>query len=258
MGKYFQSGFYPQNFILLGSSEDQRGQANQIVQEAVTLFPGEFNARRKFFPFELRYIPPFDKAFSELKRLQGTAAEEAGFRDEYRGYIVIDLSAYVTHEAEDYFGRTIKFLHDMSSCWKYIFLVDNTSERAALSLVRNVLQILDDVPCCVIEQNAGAVPANVRLVRDACEEFGITCSTSVCSFLQELMDHNEYPRRLAFIIVRELAGRYGTGHVIRMETISEYFSNGTSVVEYMLVPKLYDDLIALLNQKIEVEHEKAI
>lgn len=258
MGKYFQSGFYPQNFILLGSLEEQQAQADQIVQEAVTLFPGEFNARRKSFPFELRYIPPFDKAFGELKRLQGAAAEEAGFRDEYRGYIVIDLSAYVTHEAEDYFGRAIKFLHDMSDCWKYIFLVDNSSERAALNLVRNVLQILDDVSCGVLEQNAGDIPANTRLVRNACEEYRITCSTSVCSFLQELIDHNEYPRQLAFTIIRELAGKYGTGYVIRMETISEYFSNGTSVVEYMLVPKLYDDLIALLNQKIEVEHGKAI
>ena len=79
MGKYFKNNFYPQNFILLTTAENKYQAVDEIVNEAVLTVPEKFNGRRKSFPFELRYVPPFDKNFRELKRLQGTAAEMAGF-----------------------------------------------------------------------------------------------------------------------------------------------------------------------------------
>ena len=73
MGKYFKNNFYPQNFILLTTAENKYQAVDEIVNEAVLTVPEKFNGRRKSFPFELRYVPPFDKNFRELKRLQGTA-----------------------------------------------------------------------------------------------------------------------------------------------------------------------------------------
>lgn len=258
MGKYFKSGFYPQNFILLGSPEYQREKAEQIVKEAKKLFPEQFCGKRDSFPFELRYTPPFDKAFAELKRLQGTAAEEAGFRDEYRGYIVIDLSAYIKHEAEDYFELSIKFLYDMSDCWKYIFLIDNSSERAALELVSKVLHILDDVFYRVIELKPDDIPAKSRLVNEMCKKCGVICSESVRVFFKELLEHREYSSQLVFTIIRELAVKFGAGKIVNMQTVNAYFNNTTPVVRYMLEPKLYDKLIDVMKEKVEVEYVKAI
>lgn len=259
MGKYFKTGYYPQNFILLHSPEHQHEKADQIVQEAFSLFPDLFNGNRKLFPFELRYVPPFDKTFNELKRLQGAAAEEAKFRDEYRGYIAVDLSAYLKHETEKYFEIAIKFFHDMNDCWKFIFLVDNRNKAAAMDLVRKILCILDDVSCGVIEEEADRVPTDEKWIRNACKEYGVTCSLSVFAFLQKVLNHKEYSRQLVPVLLREVSVEYGAECIIGVDTIKAYFSKGVPVIKYMLSSKLYDGLVAILEEvNEEAEYEKAV
>lgn len=259
MGKYFKTGYYPQNFILLTSPEHQHEKADEIVREAVSLFPDLFHGKRKMFPFELRYVPPFDKTFHELKRLQAIAAEEAQFRDEYRGYIAVDLSAYLKHESEPYFGIAVKFLHDMNDCWKYIFLVDNRNQAAAMELVRKALNILDDVSCGVIEEKSGRIPTDEEIIWKACKEYSVTCSQPAIAFLQTVLNHKEYSPQLVPVILRELFAEYGKGCMIRTDMMKAYLSKKTSVVRYMLPAKLYDGLVAILEEINEkVEYEKAV
>ena len=155
MGKYFKNNFYPQNFILLTTAENKYQAVDEIVNEAVLTVPEKFNGRRKSFPFELRYVPPFDKNFRELKRLQGTAAEMAG-------------SEYIKHQFEVYFEIAVKFFHDMNEYWKFIFVVDNSNQKSALDLVSRVLFILDDVPCRVIELKQEERLTNMQYVEEIC------------------------------------------------------------------------------------------
>ena len=246
MKKYFKSSFEPRNIILLGSMDYQRKIANQIVQEAAMLFPELFNGKRASFSYELRYVPPFDKAFNELKRLQGIAAEEAGFRDEFRGYIVMDVSPFITHETDEYFIITLKFLYDMADCWNYIFLVDDSNRKAALDLVREVLLILEDVPCRVIEEKEDKISRNAQYINEVCKEYGITCSIPVQIFLKNLLDHNDCSRQVVTAIIHELSIKFGTGNVLSMIAMCDYFGNGVPNVKYMLTAKQYESLLATM------------
>ncbi len=259
MGKYFKSGLYPQNFVLLGPSEQLYKEANHIVKEAFKLFPNQFHGKRQAFPFQLRYAPPFDKSFCELKRLQGTAAEEAGFSDVFRGYILMDISAYLKHESEYYFEVSMKYLHDMADVWKYIFLVDSTNEKASMVLVSKVLDILDDIPCGVIEQSELNMQPEANFIGNTCKKYGITCSSSVKAFLEELLIQKEYSEKVVSALIRELASDYVVGTIAGMEEIHSYFRRGIPVVKYMLSPKMYEELIALADERIEeAEYEQTV
>ena len=80
---------YPENCIFLGNPDTQAADAKLLISQMKVLCPEKFEGNRDSFSFELRYTAPFDKGFNELKRLQGTAAEAAGRRNEFKGYIVI-------------------------------------------------------------------------------------------------------------------------------------------------------------------------
>lgn len=92
MKKYFKDATYPKNFILIGTQLDEmKNKANEIVAEAEKKCKEMFNGEDSSFAFDLRYIPPFDKNFGELMRLQGVAAEHVRFKNGYRGYIILDV-----------------------------------------------------------------------------------------------------------------------------------------------------------------------
>ena len=77
----------PENIILLGNYDSQTSYMHSVIAEEKAYHPEKFEGNSDWFDFELRYIAPFDKNFCELKRLQGTAAEVAGRRAEFKGYI---------------------------------------------------------------------------------------------------------------------------------------------------------------------------
>lgn len=106
--------FYPENYILLGSSDAQKAHADIIISEMKNSHPEKFEGNKDSFSFELRYAAPFDKGFQELKRLQGAAAEAAGRRNEFKGYIVIDMNSWLAHHDEEYLNKALLFLIDMS------------------------------------------------------------------------------------------------------------------------------------------------
>lgn len=110
MKDLFINSIYPKNFILLGTQMDElQNKAEVIVSTAYEKFTELFNGEVASFSFDLRYVPPFDKSFTELMRLQGVAAEHVRFKNGYKGYILLDLNEFLKHEKEPYFLRTIKY-----------------------------------------------------------------------------------------------------------------------------------------------------
>ena len=97
------NSFISENYILLGTPLTRQSDIESIIHNAKIQHPEQFAGKKDFFAFELRYTESFDKNFTELKRLQGTAAEAAGRRDEFRGYIGINLSSYLNHHEEVHF-----------------------------------------------------------------------------------------------------------------------------------------------------------
>lgn len=129
MEKIFKNDkLFPRNFILLTSEYGENVEAitAQICEEALRISPESFNGENPCFRFLLRYCPPYEQEnFRELKRFQEVAKSNVRFKDEYRGYIAISISEWITHLDEELFSCvTLPFLADMSDCWKYIFIAE--------------------------------------------------------------------------------------------------------------------------------------
>lgn len=91
--------FFPQNFYL--NCDDKLEvdiQARAICNEAAQLSPESFNGEKPCFKFILRYCPPYEhEKFFDLRRLQEAARSNTRFKDEYRGYILIDIAEWKFH-----------------------------------------------------------------------------------------------------------------------------------------------------------------
>ena len=104
------NSFISENYILLGTPLTRQSDIESIIHNAKIQHPEQFAGKKDFFAFELRYTESFDKNFTELKRLQGTAAEAAGRRDEFRGYIGIQSEQL----PESSRGRVLEKIYTLS------------------------------------------------------------------------------------------------------------------------------------------------
>lgn len=239
---------YPENYILLGTTGAMPTNADILISEMKRAHPEKFEGNKDYFTFELRYAAPFDKRFHELKRLQGTASEVAGRRSDFKGYIVIDMSSWLTHHGEEYLNKALLFLVDMSECWKYIFLVDNRNAKAARELVGKILSVFfcDCIPCVVKETN---MKHSIKSrVNDLCKAQGVTCSSQVKDFLQELMEL-EFSETVVTALLTEMS--WSTGKKISVDTLVNFPDSYCSTVSYMLTQKDYNRLLAMIDKRRE-------
>lgn len=243
---------YRENIIFMGNPNSLKTLVQTIVSQKKMQYPEKFEGNRDFFYFDLRYVAPFDSKFNELRRLQGTAAEAAGRRDEFRGYICMNLSAYITHEREDYFDKVLYFLADMNEDWKYIFFVDNEKYKPARDLVAHMLNVFlcANVPCQVIE--AEEETAHRHIVRSICAEQKIVCDPAVENLFQDLMEQGVCNENIVTALIRD-AG-WSCGSRITMSKFLDYLSNRISVLNYMLTEKEYNRLVSFAEKWKECEH----
>lgn len=242
--------FHPEHYILLGVPTLQKERAMSIIAQAKARFPERFAGPKDCFSFELRYVAPFGKSFRELKRLQGEAAAAAGRRDEFRGYITLNLSDYLTHENEAYFTITLQFLADMSDTWKYILLVDSGNSRQASALIGRILSIFvqNNIPCEVKE--AVAAPPGKNLADAICVEQNLICSRPVIALMQQLLDQR-FSEKIVRTLLRDIS--WHCGQKICWLSIHTFFSKSpsSSIVRYVLPEKEYERLLAVIQQQRE-------
>ena len=131
--------FYPHNFIVKNCDIATASEiATQLSDEAKNLFPDNFTGTVPCFTFELRYCPPYEqKSFRELMRLQSEAICHTRFKNQYCGFILLDLSEWVGHFHEELFSHvTLSFLAHMSDRWKYLFFLGNEMvDEASLKII---------------------------------------------------------------------------------------------------------------------------
>ena len=247
------SSFIPENYILLGTPLTRKSDIESIVHDAKVQHPEQFEGNKDWFAFELRYSESFDKEFKELKRLQGTAAEAAGRRDEFRGYIVINLSSYLNHHDEDYLKKFILFLIDMSDCWKYIFMVDDQNARSARELVGKVLEffIHDNLRCRVSEEKEEKPAAD--LVDVICKERGISCTLQVKRMLCSMLDQNFSSEQITALLT-EIS--WYSDKCINKDTVETFLSGQDSAFRYMLTQKEFNRLVAFFECRKEKTDEE--
>lgn len=238
----------PENNILLGNYDLQIFYVHSIISEEKTHHPEKFEGNKDFFDFELRYIAPFDKNFCELKRLQGTAAEAAGRRAEFKGYIVINLNEWITHHEDDYLNKALHFLADMNDYWKYIFLINDMNVKAAKELVGKVLEIffMNHILCKVKECSSGS---SVKSLANAvCNELSVSCALPVKETIEEMLIMG-FDKAVVSALLSEIS--WYQGKKISMDAFCSYISEHEPSVSYMLPQKEYCRLMSIIEHRKE-------
>jgi len=248
------SNFYPENYILPGNPKERLSDVRHIVSTAKNKCPEIFEGNRDYFSFQFRYVAPFEKNFRELKRLQGCAASAAGRRNEFKGYITIDLSSWVGHHDEEYLNAALLFMVDMSDCWKYIFLIDNLNAKASRDMVCKVLTVFarERILCRVkepVEKNSFK-----QHIDAICKEQGIVCSAAVSELLEDLMEEKFDESIISAILAEAFRN---SGNKIVMNSIPNYKSGQNSVIRYMLTQKEYDRFTDIIERYKEKHNEKS-
>jgi hypothetical protein len=82
----------------------------------------DFYGDVKYFEFLLSYVPK-DAPFQELQRLEDELAAAKGFRNEFRGAVLIDIDPWVDHYEELYFTGFMEYLAAHSDKWMIVLSI---------------------------------------------------------------------------------------------------------------------------------------
>ena len=88
----------------------------------------DFYGNVDVFEFLLGYCPA-SQPFTELQRLMDTIKSAAGFRNEYRGVMCIDVDEWVGHYTERHFTAFMEYLAANSEHWLIVLCVSPTNEE---------------------------------------------------------------------------------------------------------------------------------
>ena len=77
-----------------------------------------------YFEFLLNYCAPKEH-FSEIQRLMSEISNAAGFRNEYRGIVFIDVDEWRSHFEEKHFINFLEYLSDNSNDWLVVLSVSD-------------------------------------------------------------------------------------------------------------------------------------
>ncbi len=118
----------------------------------------DFTGNVKYFEFMLDYCQP-EQRFTEIERMINEVSIAAGFRNNYKGIISVDIDEWVGHCEEKHFISFLEYLSSNSDDWLIVFNVasDNTSEIKRLESVLTMF--------FRIEKSYLQLPANKELLQ---------------------------------------------------------------------------------------------
>lgn len=93
----------------------------------------DFYGDMKFFEFLLSYTPK-DAPFQELQRLEDELSAAKGFRNEFRGAVLIDIDPWVNHFDELYFTGFMEYLAAHSDKWLIVLSVSEMEDSKLQNL----------------------------------------------------------------------------------------------------------------------------
>lgn len=237
MEKFFKKRFYPQNFILqkTGTTDSI---IKQISTEAKDLSPDLFDAEVQCFDFILHYQPPYIN-FTELKRLQSEAIKHTRFKDEYHGFIAIDISEWKDHFDDEFFTIILTFLNDMSDSWKYIFLLDN--ERLLADFTKVLKEAVPSMRILNIKINEiPPIDFTEKLIDEISNNHKKTINSSAKKLLRDVFKNRVYTN--------------DTQIAETVKDISAYFSNEAELTDALIAEYLSNELTYLHSYMTEEEH----
>ena len=136
----------------------------------------------KFWEFKLDYCPP-DAPFKEMYRFMEAVQGAAGFRNEFKGIVRIDVNDWVGHHKDRYFLEFLNYLNNNTKSWLVILSVSNAHKVEQAKEMEGVVRM-----CLRIETVTFAAPTDLEFVEyagDFLEKQGFCLDDSAKAVLLE-------------------------------------------------------------------------
>lgn len=146
----------------------------------------------KFFEFKLEYCKSGDE-FRELYRLIESIESAAGFRNEFKGIIRINVDEWVGHHKEKHFLDFLQFLQINTSYWMVLLTLSNHSEKEETKEMEAVVSMY-----LRIEKVTLHMPSDVELTEYASQhlaKYGLELAEDAKKLLTEsigVLRNNKY------------------------------------------------------------------
>lgn len=146
----------------------------------------------KFFEFKLEYCKSSEN-FTDLYRLIESVEAAAGFRNEFKGIIRINIDEWVGHHKEKHFLDFLQFLQINTAYWMVLLTLSNHSENEATKELEGVVSMF-----LRIEKITLHMPDNLALVDYATEhlaKYGLSLDEGAKTLLTEsigVLRNNKY------------------------------------------------------------------
>ncbi len=182
----------------------------------------------KFFEFKLEYCKP-DCNFTELIRLMESVEAAAGFRNEYKGIIRINVDEWVGHHKEKHFLDFLQFLQINTAYWFVFLTLSNHSENDKTKEMEGVVSMF-----LRIEKITLHMPSDRELVEHA--------STHLNQYGLELDDSAKDVLTASINILRNNKYFYGLHTISDLcnDIVYSLFSESTTVSNVITAEMLSD------------------
>lgn len=175
----------------------------------------DFYGDTKYFEFLLSYIPA-EAPFTELQRLEDELSAAKGFRNEFRGAVLIDIDPWVNHYDEVYFIGFMEYLSAHSDQWMIVLSVSEMHEdklqnlEAFLSMYLRLDRITLPLP---------GTPDLFAFVAQKLQTYGLSMDESARDLLMQTID--ELRENLYF-------DGYKTINMLCQDIVYEHFSSANA------------------------------
>jgi len=144
----------------------------------------EFYGDVKFLEFDVEYCRG-DCGFSSFEKFKDAVQTAAGFRNEFKGIVCVNINSWVDHINERYFIKLLEYLSENSDVWHIIFVVDSTN-KDKLTELEAVLSVYFR-----IEKAVFILPETEALysyMEERIKKYGFTINDEVKKILIDTID----------------------------------------------------------------------
>lgn len=195
----------------------------------------EFYGDVKYLEFDLEYCPA-EMPFTSFEKFKDAVQNAAGFRNEYKGIVCININNWINHVSERRFIQFLEYLSVNSDLWHIIFVADG-SGKDKLEELEAVLSVYFRIEKAIF--NLPDTQALYSYMEERIKKYGFVINEDAKSILIETI--NELRKSKYFdgyktlnmicsdLVYREFSSDDFVSYKITKET-AEYYSKKSDFV----------------------------
>ena len=260
MVSIFDNGrFYPRHFFVKKESdEDIKHIIKEISEKASGISPESFDAEIKYFIYKFNYQPPYVKIsdFNEIRNLQKEAISKTRFKEEYNGYIGLDITEWAGHANEEHFINSVAALYMMSYHWKFVFFADASADERD---IQDILDVIRKGKIWVKELNCEVCSRkrfSVRISDELKNSYGMSAGLEGVFILDSVFGTDEgCCDDIAICMAEDMAVYFDYDKTPLDKGIVTYLSDENTYAQFIMLPQ-EKEAVCNLKEERRAENEK--